>query len=159
MKQFNTMRHLYRGPWARTFERGHMLLAITTGRKSGRPRTVALTFMPLGDNHVVGAGLGQRCDWYRNLLANPEVTVQVGTRRFEAREEPVQDVARRHELMEQMLPYWNRYGPPAPIRWLLRRFFRFDYDTEMAMAIAHAAELPFVVLVPAGGKRPDQTAA
>jgi hypothetical protein len=87
------------------------------------------------------------------------VTVQVGTRRFEAREEPVQDVARRHELMEQMLPYWNRYGPPALIRWLLRRFFRFDYDTEMAMAIAHAAELPFVVLVPAGGKRPDQTAA
>lgn len=38
-------------------------------------------------------------------------------------------------------------------------FFRFDYDAEMAMAVAHAAELPFVVLVPAGGKRLGQTAA
>ena len=46
MKRFNTMRRLYRGPWTRTFERGHMLLLITTGRTSGRPRTVALTFMP-----------------------------------------------------------------------------------------------------------------
>ena len=89
MQRFNTMRHLYRGPWTRTFERGHMLLLITTGRKSGKPRTVALTFMPPGDSYVVGAGLGQRCDWYRNLLANPEVTVQVGPRRFEARAEPV----------------------------------------------------------------------
>lgn len=159
MKRFNTMRHLYRGPWAGTFERGHMLLLITTARTSGKPRAVALTFMPLGDNYVVGAGLGQRCDWYLNLLANPEVTVQIGARRFEARAEPVLDADRRRELMARMLPYWNRYGPPAPIRWLLRRFFRFDYDHEMAMAVAHAAEPPFVVLVPAGDKRVGQTAA
>jgi hypothetical protein len=25
--------------------------------------------------HVVGAGLGQRCDWYRNILAEPDVIV------------------------------------------------------------------------------------
>ena len=48
--------------------------------------------------------------------------MQVGTRRFEARAEPVLDAARRQELMAQMLPYWNRHGPPTPIRWLLQRF-------------------------------------
>ena len=115
--------------------------------------------MPLEDSYVVGAGPGQRCDWYRNLLANPEVTVQVGPHRFEARAEPVLDTAMRSELTAHMQPYRKWYGPPAPMRWLLRRFFRFDYDAEVAMAVDHAAELPFVVLVPAAAKRAAQTAA
>lgn len=52
----------------------------TTGRVSGKPRTVMLT-APLvdGDRHVFVASKGgddRDPDWYRNLVANPEVTVE-----------------------------------------------------------------------------------
>ena len=44
---------------------------------------------------------------------------------------------------------WDRFGPPRPLRRLLRRFAHFDYDAELAHAVAHAEDLPMVELVPA----------
>jgi deazaflavin-dependent oxidoreductase (nitroreductase family) len=75
---------LYRGPLAGWMGRWHLLLLLTTGRKSGLPRATALTFMtrPDAPGYVVAAGMGQRCDWYRNLLANPHVEIQVGRQHF-----------------------------------------------------------------------------
>jgi len=66
-------------------------LVTTTGRKSGEPRTVPLLHLPDGDRVLLVAsqgGLPKHPQWYRNVLANPEVTVQVGrrTRRMRARE-------------------------------------------------------------------------
>jgi deazaflavin-dependent oxidoreductase (nitroreductase family) len=83
----------YRGPVADFEGHWHILVLTTTGRKSGLPRKRALTFMyrPEPPGYVVGAGLGQRCDWYRNILANPEVVVQIGHRCFRARAEPISD--------------------------------------------------------------------
>lgn len=137
----------YRGPIAVLLGWSKMLVLTTTGRRTGVPRSVALTFMPLGRDHVVGAGMGERCDWYRNLLVHPEVTVQVGLRRFRARAVPVVDVSRRRDLVRRIVPYWDRYGPPGPMRWTMRRLLGFDYDEELRQAIAHADELPIVVLV------------
>ena len=54
------------------------------GRKTGRLRTTPLVYLEDGDRVVVVASQAGRPEhpmWYLNLLADPEVTVQVGHRR------------------------------------------------------------------------------
>ena len=52
----------------------------TTGRKSGQPRTVMLTAPIHGDGRYVlvasKGGDDRHPDWYRNLVANPDVTLE-----------------------------------------------------------------------------------
>ena len=65
-------------------------LLTTTGRKSGQPRTVPLVYMTDGDDIVLVASQGGLPDdpqWYRNLVAEPDVTLQFGrsTRPMRAR--------------------------------------------------------------------------
>ncbi|HEV8634289.1 MAG TPA: nitroreductase family deazaflavin-dependent oxidoreductase [Chloroflexota bacterium] len=65
-----------------------MLLLTTTGAKSGQPRTSPLVYTTDGDRLVVIASKGgapTNPAWYHNLLAHPEVTLEVGTERFPAR--------------------------------------------------------------------------
>ncbi|MBI3965208.1 MAG: nitroreductase family deazaflavin-dependent oxidoreductase [Chloroflexi bacterium] len=139
---------LYRGPLAALFGAYSMLLLTTTGRKTGLPRRTALIGAPLGGHYLVGAGLGTRSDWYRNLLAEPRVVVQVGRKRFSARADPVLDPDRRRELVPRLAVRWDRYGPPRPFRRLIRFLFGFDYDAEAKYALAHAESVPLVELVP-----------
>jgi deazaflavin-dependent oxidoreductase (nitroreductase family) len=139
---------VYRGPLASMFGRYQMLMLTTVGWRTGKPRPVVLSFMPLGDDYVVGAGLGEGCGWYRNIQADPDVTVQIGRKRFRAHAEPVANPVRRRELTERMLRYWDRYGPPRPVRWISRKWFGFDYDAELEGARAHGDELPYVILRP-----------
>jgi deazaflavin-dependent oxidoreductase (nitroreductase family) len=68
-----------------------VLLLTTTGRKSGRPRTNALMYVPNGGDFVVIAsvlGEPRHPFWWRNLEANPEASVLIGgtTYRVRARE-------------------------------------------------------------------------
>ena len=56
------------------------LLLTTIGRKSGLQRTTPLIFARDGDNYLVVASMGgapQHPQWYRNLVANPHVQLQV----------------------------------------------------------------------------------
>jgi deazaflavin-dependent oxidoreductase (nitroreductase family) len=60
-------------------------LLTTSGRKSGRPRSVPLLFLADGDDLVVVASQGgapRHPGWYFNLSANPLAEVQIGGRRF-----------------------------------------------------------------------------
>jgi deazaflavin-dependent oxidoreductase (nitroreductase family) len=136
----------YRGPLARFMGAHAMLLLTTTGRRSGLPRRTALTFQPLDGGYLVLAGMGAGSDWYRNLLEEPRVGVQIGSRRFAATAEPVLDPERRRMLAPGNAARWDRFGPPRSLRWLLRRFAHFDYDAELA----HAEDLPTVELVTSG---------
>lgn len=57
-----------------------VVMLTTTGRTSGKPRTVMLT-APIRENgcYVLVASKGgdeRHPDWYRNLVANPEVTLE-----------------------------------------------------------------------------------
>lgn len=57
-----------------------MLLLTTTGRTTGRQHTVPLLYLRDGDRLVVIASYGGRPnhpEWYRNLLADPNATVQI----------------------------------------------------------------------------------
>ena len=58
-----------------------MLLLTTTGRKSGQPRTTPLGYLADGDRMVLVGSYGgdeRHPQWYLNLRANPDATVQVG---------------------------------------------------------------------------------
>ena len=66
----------------------HVLLLTTTGARSGQPRTTVLGYGKDGDRLVVvasGNGAPEHPLWYRNLLKNPDATVEVGAEKFEAR--------------------------------------------------------------------------
>jgi hypothetical protein len=58
-----------------------VILLTTTGRKSGRPRTVALHALLDGDRYIVAAsnaGEPRHPEWYLNLRADRLATVQHG---------------------------------------------------------------------------------
>ena len=64
-----------------------LLLLTTTGAKSGQLRTKPMMFIPDGDRLLViasNAGAPTHPEWYRNLVAHPEVTVEVGNETFKA---------------------------------------------------------------------------
>jgi deazaflavin-dependent oxidoreductase (nitroreductase family) len=104
--------------------------------------------MPAGDHFVIFSGWGVRSDWYRNLLARPDVTIRVGTRELPATAVPVADPARRQELMRQMRARAARCGPPQPARAILRRIGVFDYEAELDLALKQGGALPVVELIP-----------
>jgi deazaflavin-dependent oxidoreductase (nitroreductase family) len=61
-----------------------MLLLRTVGRRSGQPRTSALLYVRDGDAYVVIASKGgdpRHPGWFHNLMAAPEVEIQVGRQR------------------------------------------------------------------------------
>jgi deazaflavin-dependent oxidoreductase (nitroreductase family) len=65
-----------------------LLLLTTLGAKSGQPRTVPLVYTNDGERMVIIASKGgapTNPDWFHNLRANPHVTVELGTEKFEAR--------------------------------------------------------------------------
>ncbi|MEW6476090.1 MAG: nitroreductase family deazaflavin-dependent oxidoreductase [Actinomycetota bacterium] len=65
-----------------------MGLLTTTGRRSGRPRTTPLNIMADGDRYLLVASYGgddRDPQWFRNLQANPEATVQLGADTFRVR--------------------------------------------------------------------------
>ena len=59
-----------------------MLLLEHIGRKSGARRQVVLEVFdhPDPDTYVVVSGFGERAQWFRNVLADPQVRVGVGSR-------------------------------------------------------------------------------
>jgi deazaflavin-dependent oxidoreductase (nitroreductase family) len=64
------------------------LLLTTRGRKSGKLHRTALTYGRDGERYIVvasSAGAPQDPSWYRNLVANPEVDLQVMADKFRAR--------------------------------------------------------------------------
>jgi deazaflavin-dependent oxidoreductase (nitroreductase family) len=65
-----------------------VMLLTTTGRKSGQPKTVVLGFTRDDDRYVVVGSNNaseEEPQWYRNLLAYGDVTVEVGREMFTAR--------------------------------------------------------------------------
>ncbi len=66
----------------------NLLLLTTTGAKSGRKITSPLMYNKDGNRLVIFASKGgapTHPHWYHNLIANPQVTVEIGDETFEAR--------------------------------------------------------------------------
>jgi deazaflavin-dependent oxidoreductase (nitroreductase family) len=64
------------------FARQPLLLLTHTGAKSGRTRTNPLAYLADGDRFVIFATKGgspTNPDWFHNLVAHPDATIEVGT--------------------------------------------------------------------------------
>jgi proline iminopeptidase len=87
------------------------LLLTTTGRKSGDKWMFPLFYGEAGKGYFIVASKGGAPDhpgWYKNILANPEVELQVGTKKLKARARTVSG-AERQKLWDQAIVWWPAY--------------------------------------------------
>jgi proline iminopeptidase len=92
-----------------------ILLLTHTGRKTGNEHTTPLIFGRDGDDYVIVASQGGRPvhpNWYENLVANPEVGVQVKADRFRARARTAEG-EERGRLWRMMNGIWRHYDEYA----------------------------------------------
>jgi deazaflavin-dependent oxidoreductase (nitroreductase family) len=89
------------------------LLLTTTGRKSGERFIFPLFYGETGNgSYIVVASKGgapTHPGWYRNLLANPEAEVQVGTAKVKVRARTATG-AERARLWQDALKFWPPYA-------------------------------------------------
>jgi deazaflavin-dependent oxidoreductase (nitroreductase family) len=88
------------------------LLLTTTGRKSGEPRTSALIYGQDGDAYLIIASMGgapKHPQWYLNLTARPEATVQVRAEHVPVVARTVASPDERKHLWEIMAGIWPNY--------------------------------------------------
>jgi deazaflavin-dependent oxidoreductase (nitroreductase family) len=86
------------------FKNMSLLLLHTTGAKSGEPRLNPVAYMREGDQYVIIASKGgapTHPAWYYNVVAHPEVSIEVGTETVRARAEVVPE-PQRSELYARM---------------------------------------------------------
>ena len=95
------------------FEGKPMAVITTTGAKSGAKRENPLIRLDDdGKVYVIASkgGAPDNPDWYYNLLANPEVTVELGTETFEARAKIVEDESERRRLYDKMITVMDSFA-------------------------------------------------
>jgi F420H(2)-dependent quinone reductase len=93
------------------FRGSPVLLLTTTGRRSGQLRTMPVMYLVDGNHKVVVAsyaGAEHHPAWYHNLLAHPDVTVQVGSSVQQMRAE-VADSADRARLWPPLVARYPAY--------------------------------------------------
>ncbi len=89
-----------------------VLLLGTTGRKSGLPRKTPLPYFQYDERLYVIASNGaspRNPDWYENLVANPEVTVQIAGAKLRATAVPLEGEAYA-TLWARHVEAWPRWG-------------------------------------------------
>ena len=94
------------------FAGSRLLLLTTTGRKSGRARTMPLMRIEDGDNYVVAGSVGgapSHPGWYYNLKDNPRVMVQVG-RTVENRIARIAEGEERDRLWARFIEAASRFA-------------------------------------------------
>lgn len=107
-----------------------LLLLTTTGRRSGRSHTSPMMFHRDGDRLLVIAsnmGAARHPDWYANLAADPDVTVEIGDETYDARATTLtgDDRARTWALIKETYPFFADHeaktGREIPVVDLSRR--------------------------------------
>jgi len=97
------------------FEGARMMLLTTTGAKSGEARTKPVVYTTDRDRFVVIASKGgapTNPDWFHNLLADPEVILEVGGERFPARATVTSGEERRrlYDAQAALMPGFAEYA-------------------------------------------------
>jgi len=115
------------------------LLLEHTGRKSGCRRHVVLEVVdhPAPGSHVVVSGFGTRAQWFRNIRANPQVRVYLGSRK------PASATAHRLDANAAAASL-GRYTAAHPRSWAkLRPVLEETLGTPID---EHGTELPMIAL-------------
>lgn len=90
------------------------LLLTSTGRVSGEPNTAPLYFAEDDGRYIIIASKGgsdRDPQWYRNLVAHPEVGVQIRGDRFRAtaRTATPEEKAALWPLLAEPMPFYDTY--------------------------------------------------
>jgi deazaflavin-dependent oxidoreductase (nitroreductase family) len=100
------------------FEGGTLLLLHHTGAKSGADYVTPLMYRQDGDRYLIFASKGgapANPDWYHNLKAHPEVSIEVGTETFSATADEVtgDERDRLYSAQAQDRPQFAEYAKTA----------------------------------------------
>jgi deazaflavin-dependent oxidoreductase (nitroreductase family) len=88
------------------FTHDHMVLLHTTGAKTGNERITPLASVRDDQNVYVTASKGgapAHPDWFRNVLAHPAVTVEIGDETVHGTARNVDDRAKRDRLYQRFI--------------------------------------------------------
>lgn len=110
IKEFRANDGVVGGP----FEGATLLLLHTTGAKSGKERVNPLMYFKDGDRYVIvasKAGADSHPDWYYNVKANPDVSIEVGTAQLDAQASiaPEPERTQLYEKMESISSGFTEY--------------------------------------------------
>ena len=120
------------------------LLLNHVGRKSGLPRQTVLevvNYEAETGSYFIAAGFGRKSHWLVNILAQPNVNIQVGWRKMMVTAVPLSPEASG----EAMVDYARRYPTAAKN---LMRFIGFEATTEEAFRTVGRESIPFIELKP-----------
>ena len=101
------------------FKGAPMIIVTHTGAKSGKSYVTPLVYSKDGNRYVIiasKAGAPNNPSWYHNLVAHPEVTLEIGAEKFKARAKEVKDEERDRLFAAQakMMPQFNEYASKTP---------------------------------------------
>jgi deazaflavin-dependent oxidoreductase (nitroreductase family) len=96
------------------FDGARLLLLHTTGARSGREHVTPLVYEPVGDGMLIFGSKGgapTHPDWYHNLTAQPDATVEVGsdTLAVRAREVEGDEYERLWQRQVELMPGLGEY--------------------------------------------------
>ncbi len=106
------------------FQGAPLLLINHTGARTGKPRTNPVMYLKDGQRYLVFASKGgadTNPDWYHNLKAHPDVKIEVGNEKIDARAEeitgPDRDrlYARQASLYPQFAQYQRQTKRTIPV--------------------------------------------
>lgn len=113
------------------------LVLTTTGRKSGLPRRTMVEYTRMGGRKYSPCAFGERANWYQNIAADPQVTVQSadGTERMKATR--VTDDKELLALIEHGLR-----ASPMMLKWYFN-LLGIDFEQEEDI-LAHKEKIFFI---------------
>ncbi len=107
------------GSFARALE-GRKEISITVkGRRTGKAISLPIWFVAEGGALSLLPIKGSRSHWYRNLRADPSITIRAGRQRLIARGRPITD---QRIVRSVVRKFRAKYTPPEVARY----YTRFD---------------------------------
>lgn len=119
-----------------------MLLLTTTGRKSGKPHTVAVQYERIDGKYYVGAAGGLQSDWLKNIQANSAVTLEIGRKSIQAKAEVILEPEEITRLLELRLK-----KHPLLVGMILK-MDGVGFHPEHEQLMAYSKRLAFAAITP-----------
>lgn len=96
-----------------------LILISTSGARSGLIRVNPLNYSMDGERIILIASKGgspTHPDWYHNLVANPEATLEIGPEKFQVRASVAQGDERQRLFDQQaaLMPFFAKYQQETP---------------------------------------------
>jgi deazaflavin-dependent oxidoreductase (nitroreductase family) len=116
------------------------LLLTHTGRKTGRLHQTVVEVVQhdqVSETFYVASGWGEKSSWYKNIIAHPQVTIQVGNREYSAVAERVSP-----EQGAQIIRAYAREHPLALRE--LSRIMHYPLDGSEASAMNFGRNIPIL---------------